>query len=287
MFKVLIVEAQQVTADAFVRYIERLASFTIVGQASNGADTLHRLSSEQVDLVLLDVYLPDMSGLDLLRRIRAGGNPVDVIAVTRARDLSVVQAAVTFGAMQYMINPFTFATVRQKLEGYQRYRSILARKPTDGQHDIDHLLYALRGLTTDTLPKGISAESLQAVVTAFRQAGGGVRMSAVEVAGISGMSRVTARRYLEYLVESGRAERTARYRGAGRPEFEYRLEYQHHELRAEESAPVLPGRPALAGDGRQLGRSHRPQLAPQGALPTPGHYEQNSDQKHMTNASSL
>jgi response regulator of citrate/malate metabolism len=223
MFKVLIVEAQQVAADAFVRYIERLECFKIIGHANNGTNALHRLSTEQFDLVLLDVYLPDMSGLDLLRRIRAAGNRVDVIAVTRARDLSVVQAAMTFGAIQYLMKPFTFATVRRKLEDYQTYRSILARKPIVGQHDVDHLLYALRGLTADGLPKGISAESLQAVVTALRQAGGGVCMSAVEVASISGTSRVTARRYLEYLVESGEAERTARYRGAGRPEFEYRL----------------------------------------------------------------
>jgi response regulator of citrate/malate metabolism len=223
VFKVLIVEDQQATAEALVRHIDQLESFSIVGQASNGADALHRLSTEHVDLVLLNIYLPDMSGLDLLRRIRAAGNPVHVIAVTQSRDNSVVQAVVAFGAMQYLMKPVTFSAVRQKLEGYQAFRSMLARKPVGGQHDIDRLLHTLRGLTSNALPRNIGAESLQAVETALRQAGDSVRMSAVDVASISGMSRVTARRYLEYLVESGRAERASRYRGAGRPEFEYRL----------------------------------------------------------------
>jgi response regulator of citrate/malate metabolism len=222
VFKVLIVEDQQFAAEALVRCIDQLESFRIIGQASNGADALHRLSTESVDLVLLNIYLPDMSGLDLLRRIRAAGNPVHVIAVTQARDNSVVQAVVTFGAMQLLMKPVTFSAVRQKLEGYQAFRSMLARKPVGGQYDIDRLLHTLRGLSSHALPRNIGAESLEAVVTALRQAGG-VRVSAVEIASISGMSRVTARRYLEYLVESGRAERTSRYRGAGRPEFEYRL----------------------------------------------------------------
>jgi response regulator of citrate/malate metabolism len=223
VFKVLIVEDQQVAAEALVHYIDQLENFRIIGQASNGADALHRLSTEHVDLVLLNIYLPDMSGLDLLRRIRAAGNPVHVIAVTQARDNSVVQAVVTFGAMQYLMKPVTFATVRQKLEGYQAFRSMLARKPVRGQYDIDRLLHTLRGLTSSALPRNISSESLQAVVTALRQADSSVRMSAAEMASVSGMSRVTARRYLEYLVESGRAERTSRYRSAGRPEYEYRL----------------------------------------------------------------
>ena len=89
--------------------------------------------------------------------------------------------------------------------------------------EIDDLLHTLRGSAAGSLPKGISSESLQTVVAALREVDGGTGMSAVEVANSSGASRVTARRYLEYLVDSGMAERSARYRGAGRPEVEYRL----------------------------------------------------------------
>jgi response regulator of citrate/malate metabolism len=170
-----------------------------------------------------------MSGLELLRRVRAAGNPVDVIAVTQARDLAVVQAVVAFGAMQYLVKPFTFAAVRQKLERYQAYRALLAKNELlVAQQEIDNLLHTLRGSAADSLPKGISSESLQVVIAALRGAGENGGMSAVEVAGSAGASRVTARRYLEYLVESGFAERNPRYQGAGRPEVEYRLVQRDH-----------------------------------------------------------
>lgn len=224
VFKVLIVEDQQAAAEALVKYIERISGFEVIGHASNGADALHALAAQKVDLVLLDIYLPDMSGLELLRRIRAAGDLVDVIAVTVARDLSVVRAVVSFGAMQYLVKPFTFAAVRQSLERYQAYRSMLAtNEPVVEQQDIDHLLHTLRGSAADAHPKGISSESLQTIMSTLRQAGDTTGMSAMDVASSTGASRVTARRYLEFLVESGMAERSARYRGVGRPEVEYRL----------------------------------------------------------------
>ncbi len=223
VFNVLIVEDQQTAAEALAKYVERMPGFEIIGQASNGTDALHRLATEKVDLLLLDIYLPDMSGLEMLRRVRAAGNPVDVIAVTQARDLSVVQAVVSFGAMQYLVKPFTSAAVRKKLEQYQTYRSMLADNEQVAQHDIDHFLQTLRGSAADALPRGISSESLHSVVSALRQASDATGMSAEQVASSLGASRVTARRYLEYLVESGRAERRPRYQGVGRPEVEYRL----------------------------------------------------------------
>jgi len=229
VLKVLIVEDQQAAAEALAKYVERMPGFEIIAQASNGTDALRRLATERVDLLLLDVYLPDMSGLEMLRRIRAAGNPVDVIAVTQANDLSVVRAVVSFGAMQYIVKPFTFAAVRKKLEQYQTYRSMLAdNEQVVAQDDIDQFLQTLRGSAADALPKGIGSESLHLVVSVLRQAGDATGMSAAEVASALGASRVTARRYLEYLVESGKAERRARYRGVGyrgvgRPEVEYRL----------------------------------------------------------------
>jgi response regulator of citrate/malate metabolism len=177
-----------------------------------------------------------MSGLEVLRRLRAGGHTVDVIATTRARDLSVVQAAVSFGVTQYLVKPFTSAVVRQKLERHAAYRaSLTATGPAVAQGEIDSLFGALRGTAEGSgLPKGISPESLQTIVEALRtalerdatgshppvDAGVGAR-SAAELAGALGMSRVTTRRYLEYLVDAGLASRQARYGGTGRPELEY------------------------------------------------------------------
>ena len=225
MLNVLIVEDEATAGAALVEYVERIPGFAVVGLARSAAEALQRLTSDRVDLVMLDIYLPDLSGLEVLRRMRASGNMADVVAVTRAPDLSVVRAAVSFGTVQYLVKPFTFATVRQRLERYLAYRSFAAEDEHRlAQHEIDHLLHALRNAGgVDSLPKGISPESLAAVVSALKSAGGAEGVTTVEVAHASGLSRVTARRYLEYLVDSGAVTRCARYGGAGRPETVYRL----------------------------------------------------------------
>jgi response regulator of citrate/malate metabolism len=220
---VLIVEDELLAAEALAEYVTRLPGFTVAGYARTGLDALHSLAADRVDLVLLDIYLPDINGLELLRRVRGAGNTVDVIAVTRAHDLAVVQAAVSYGITQYLVKPFTFSTVRQRLERYQTYRARHADQSLlVAQQDIDHLLAELRDSGEGGgLPKGISQESLQGVVAAVRKDRGGGGVSAAEVATVLGASRITARRYLEYLVESGLVRRGARYHGTGRPELEY------------------------------------------------------------------
>lgn len=217
MIRTLVVEDDPVAADAHVAYVGRVRGFEVVGCAGTGADALRLLASSDVELVLLDVHLPDTNGLEVLRRMRAAGHTTDVIMVTRARDLAVVRAAVAYGATQYLVKPFTFSAVRAKLEGYQSYRESTA--PVLAQDDVDGLFGTLRGpAPAGGLPKGISRESLDAVALVLQEAG----RTAVEVATALGASRVTARRYLEYLVETGLAVRHARYGTTGRPQTEYR-----------------------------------------------------------------
>jgi response regulator of citrate/malate metabolism len=220
---VLIVEDDLSSAEALAEYINRLSGFTVAGHARTGVDGLRRAAAGNVDLVLLDIYLPDISGLELLRRLRGAGNTVDVVVVTRARDLAVVQTAVSYGVGLYLVKPFTFSSVRKRLERYQAYRTArMEQGLLLGQQDIDKLLGGLRDVDEHgDLPKGISRESLHAVVATLKVQGGVGGLSAVEVAHVLGASRVTARRYLEYLVEAGLVRRRARYRLAGRPELEY------------------------------------------------------------------
>ena len=139
---------------------------------------------------------------------------------TSARDLEVVRAAVSQGIVQYLLKPFTFAALREKLERYAAYRQQLAGDVAISQHEVDRVLATLRGSDSGSLPKGMSPESLDAVVMVLRPSSEG--LSATEVAGVLSASRVTARRYLESLADSALVVRRSRYGSAGRPEVEYR-----------------------------------------------------------------
>ncbi len=218
--RVLVVEDDALAAEAHATYVGRVAGFEVAGVVRSAGEAARALERGGVDLVLLDMHLPDGHGLGLLQRLRAAGDLVDVIAVTAARETDVVRHAVAHGVVLYLLKPFTFATFRQRLEQYADYRSRLAASAGEvAQDDVDRLLGSLRPSAPD-LPKGMSAETLRLVADALR--GGAGPMSASEVATVVGASRVTVRRYLEHLADAGVLERRQRYGGGGRPEVEYR-----------------------------------------------------------------
>ena len=220
--RVLIVEDEELSAQAHAAYVRRTAGFEVAGVARSSVETLRLLRADpDVHLVLLDMNLPDGHGLGLLRTIRSEGHLCDVIAVTAARDVEVVKRAVAQGVVLYLLKPFTYAGFRAKLDQYADYRGRLAASDDLGQADVDRMLGTLRTATAATsLPKGMSADTLRDVTSALRAAE--EARSASEVAATLGASRVTARRYLEYLAAESMAERTVRYGGSGRPEVEYR-----------------------------------------------------------------
>jgi len=218
--RVLVVEDEPVAAAAHTAYVGRVAGFEVAGTVHTCQAALQVLTGRPVDLVLLDMNLPDRHGLDVVRAMRSAGHRADVIAVTSARDLQVVRAAVSLGVVAYLLKPFVFGSLRERLEGYRDYREQLERDDQVAtQHDVDKVLGALRASGQAHLPKGMSEELLGAVSRTLRAA---VGLSATEVAAAVGVSRVTARRYLEHLAETGLAQRTSRYAGQGRPEVEYR-----------------------------------------------------------------
>lgn len=242
--KVLVVEDEAVAAQVLVDEITAAPGFAVVGHTRSGADALRQMvSNDDIDLVLLDIQLPDVSGMDVLRRLRAAGCNVDVMAVTVLRDPSMLQAAMALGVVHYLLKPFIAATVRQKLEHYQVFRA--RRLEVSGhavaQQEVDEIFNALRAMTVDALPKGVNQESLHAVAAQLRQSGA---VSAAQVAEILGTSRVTARRYLEHLTDSGLAKRGSRYGGAGRPEVEYRWSGDEPDRLPVSTPDVWPGSPS-------------------------------------------
>ena len=215
--RVLIVEDDPVAAEAHRTYVDRLPGFTCLGIAGTAARALHVLSQEQVDLVLLDMNLPDGHGLDVVRRMRAAGNQTDVVAVTAAREVAAVQAAARIGVVQYVLKPFAFETLRDRLNAYARQRrSAESGQVVADQDEVDRLLHPA---TVSSVPKGLAGSVLDRVVKLLGNREG---WTAEEVAAELGTSRITARRYLEHLADQGQALRTQRYDGrSGRPKVEY------------------------------------------------------------------
>jgi response regulator of citrate/malate metabolism len=224
MISVLLVDDDALTLELHRTYVERLEGFRVVAECTGAraavSAILERPPADGIDLVLLDMTMPDGTGLDVLRHVRARAADVDVIAVTGVRDADVVRQMVGLGVAQYLIKPFPFAVFRERLEQYRAYRERAREAPGPAtQAEVDAMLGAMRPSTPAAPPKGLSAETLERVTAAVREHG---PLSAAEAAMTLGMSRVAARRYLEHLADAGRALRSPRYGAPGRPETEYR-----------------------------------------------------------------
>jgi response regulator of citrate/malate metabolism len=220
MIETLVVDDDVMAASIHRTYTERVPGFSVVGEAHTGGDAIELVRRLHPDLVLLDIYLPDLNGVEVIRRLREPGMPrVDVIAITSAKEVETLRATMQGGVVHYLVKPFFFDTFRERLESYAALRDRLARMKSAEQEDVDHLFSLLRAQGREKLPKGISAPTLSLVLAAVREAAGEV--SAAEVAERAGISRGTARRYLEYLALVGSLELKLRYGAAGRPEHLY------------------------------------------------------------------
>ena len=226
MISVLIVEDEALIAQAHEAYLERLPEFRCVGVVHTGRDAMRATSTaiaegNPIDLVLMDIGLPDASGLDVAAALGGMRPSPDVIAITSARDLQVVRSAVAHGVALYLLKPFTFAAFRDKLERYLEFRAALPAGGTAvSQRDIDRAMGALRGADERaTAPKGIAAQTLDDIARVVRGARQGI--GAAEAGKVLGVSRVTAWRYLERLADDGLVERKTDYGKAGRPQVRY------------------------------------------------------------------
>lgn len=218
--RTLIVDDDFRSASLHRSYTARLEGFTVVGEAHTGAEALEMVAASSPDLVLLDIYLPDMSGLEVMRRLRVADAPVDVIAVTAAKDVETLRGAMHSGVLHYLVKPFLYDTFRERLERYATLKRRLERMREANQEDVDRLFALLRAEGREGLPKGISTPTLRLVIEALHEAP--EALPAGDIATSSGISRGTARRYLDYLATAGTVELTLRYGAAGRPEHLYR-----------------------------------------------------------------
>jgi response regulator of citrate/malate metabolism len=220
--RTLIVDDDFMVAKVHRAYTERVAGFEVVGVAHSGAEALDAVERLRPDLVVLDIYLPDMSGLEVLHELRRRQAAVDAIMVTAARDVQSLRSAMAGGALRYIVKPFNFERYSETLQTYQRFAGRRSALDEVEQEDVDRLFAAIAVSAEQNLPKNLNRPTLELVVRCLREQQADT-VSALEVAEGTGVSRGTARRYLEYLEAQGRVVLELRYGSAGRPEHRYRL----------------------------------------------------------------
>ena len=225
MIRTLVVDDDFRVAAIHAAYVNKIDGFEVIAEAHSAAEAVSAVDRLRPDLMLLDLYLPDEHGLKLVARLRDGHPPVDVIVITAAKDADSVRVAMQGGALHYLLKPFSFPVLRDKLLSYAQMRTRLSALRSASEHGadqrtVDRVFGALRA--TDQLAgvKGRSVHTLEAVEQLLSETD--ADLSAAEVAERTGMSRATAQRYLSHLHEVGRVDIKLRYGSGGRPEHGYR-----------------------------------------------------------------
>lgn len=221
VLRVLVVEDDPVVGDINRVFVERVDGFKVVGIARCVDEAVEAVKRLRPDLVLLDIYMPGGDGLQVIKQIRRTEVDVDVIPITAARSSSVVRELMRNGAVGYVVKPFKFERFAAALNAYRRWRASLDGESTLTQAEVDRLRRLLSVPHQDDLPKGLDSLTLKAITDLLEQRRD--FLTAEEVAEQVGASRVTARRYLEYLAEVGQVEVKLTYGTVGRPVRRYQF----------------------------------------------------------------
>lgn len=202
MIRVLLVEDDPMVAQLNRTYLGRVEGFETVGAVRSAAEALSVLRTQPVDLLLLDIFMPGQSGLELMDEIRAKALAVDVIFVTAARDTATLDRALKLGAMDYLIKPFEFERLEAALERYRDTRRMIRRGEVLDQAELDRRLArrTVEGRRAEGLPKGLDRSTLERVLRAVADRPGEAPwFTSEEIAQQVGLSRVSVRKYFEFL----------------------------------------------------------------------------------------
>lgn len=221
MIEILIIEDDKRIADIHKRFIEKIEGFQVVGSAHNGTEGKDWIQALKPELILLDVYLPDMKGTDLLPFIQSESPESDIIFITAASETEIVKKALRSGVADYILKPLTFNRFQESLIAYQGKKRALDKNGTLDEEAIQRLWNRDRRSSVEpaSTPKGIDPNTMVRIKEQLAPAAEG--MTAEEMGAACGMSRSTARRYLEHLVTEHLAMAELLYGTIGRPERRY------------------------------------------------------------------
>lgn len=222
MYKVLIVEDDPMVAMINEQYLKHHKEFCIVGVCKDGKSALEFLEQNNVDLIILDVYMPHMDGFETLHQIRNKKTYIDAIMVTAANDRESLEEALRLGIIDYLVKPFTFERFQMALEKYITQVGALKQMDTLNQKNIDFIIEHARKKNEDMRPKGIQDKTLQNILEHMRNRKE-EWLTGDAIAEMSGLTGVTVRRYMNYLSEAGMVSSEMNYETGGRPCMLYKL----------------------------------------------------------------
>jgi two-component system response regulator DctR len=219
--KVLIVDDDPMVADINKRFTEAIDGFTVVGIANNGSKALDMMNKLQPDLIILDIYMPEIDGMEVLTLLRKEEIPVDIILITAANDSEMISRVMRCGVIDYIIKPFKFDRYRNTLEAYRDFNSKIMQQDHFSQVELDKFFSAKMAKASSQLPKNMHGLTLDSIIDLL--SGKYDALSAEDVAREVGISRVTARRYLDYLVMEGKLQMLLEYMPIGRPIHRFKM----------------------------------------------------------------
>lgn len=218
--RVIVVDDDFRIAKMHTKFIESEMGYQVVASTHNYEQTFAEITKERPDLLILDVYLPDKSGIDLLRTIRSLHIPCDVILITAATETEVAEEGFRLGIFDYLIKPFDLDHLKESLVKYQQYRNRLSASANLNQSMVDDLKKIRSVGPTKQLQSGIDFRTLEHIRESLIKIGD--FQSAEDIAQLAKVSRSTVRTYLTYLVEEKKVEEKLQYGVVGRPQRLYR-----------------------------------------------------------------
>jgi len=223
LINVLIVEDDPMVIKFNKFYLEQVQGFEIKAFAQSGEEALELIKQQKFDLILLDIYMPGITGLELLSQIRKMDKSIDVIVISAARDSLNIKKALQYGVVDYLIKPFEFERFKNALTSYIEREMIIKKQCDLSQEELDkHFLSSEQSNTINEVPKGLDKNTLKSIWHKILEINGDA-FSTKKIAELSGISRVSMRKYLIFLEEIGVVKKEIIYGSMGRPIYKFRV----------------------------------------------------------------
>lgn len=218
-FSVFIVEDDPMVLEVNRNFLERLTGFTLIGTATNGEDAIMKIKNLKPNLVLLDMFLPDISGTEIMVDLRSERLPCDIIMITAARDAVTIREVMRLGAVDYLVKPFRFERFQKSLQDYYKMAKKISGLNELKQDDIDEWLGS--AASEGDLPKGLNELTMKQILLGLGREV--IPVTAEQLGKNLGMARVTVRKYLDFLAFNEKVQIDMQYGQIGRPTKYYSL----------------------------------------------------------------